>query len=95
MIVDAWKMAAAVEKVNTSKKSRIEIPMEYANDESQCVCHGGVWLALALDLLRKNSIDLSDFCFRMYQAILVGRNKHVNIMITGLSNCGKTFLLEP
>ena len=95
LMVDAWKMAAAVQNVSISKKSRIEILQEYANDETKCVCHGGVWLVLALDLLRKNHIDLNDFCSKMFRAIHVGRNKHVNIMITGPSNCGKTFLLEP
>lgn len=95
LIVDAWKMAAALQNVSTAKKSRVEILHEYADDETQCVCHGGVWLALAMDLLRKNQISLNDFCSKMFRAILVGRKKHVNIMITGPSNCGKTFLLEP
>lgn len=95
LLKDAWKMASSIEQVAEAKKSRLELLREFAGDENKCVCHGGVWLVLALDLLDKNNIPMQEFAERMYRAMVVGRQKHVNVMLIGPSNCGKTFLMEP
>ena len=95
LIQDAWKMASSVEQAVLAKKSRIQILQEKAADPENCVCNGGVWLVLALDLLEKNNIPHTLFAQRMYAAFDSGRQKHRNIMVTGTSNCGKTFLMEP
>jgi hypothetical protein len=80
---------------SSEKKSCVEILEEHLADEANCICNGGVWIALALDLLAKNDIPHQDFARTLYTAFNEGRKKHVNVMIIGTSNCGKTFLMEP
>jgi len=70
------------------------IEMLQQKSKSPCLCEGK-WLACAKDILLKNDILQKTFCDTVFQAIEKGRYKHLNILITGPVDCGKTFILNP
>ncbi len=77
-----------------SLKSRIQLLTESLNESCVEGCEKR-WLALALELLNKNGIDVSSYCNSIYQALKLGRGKHRNVYIHGNTNCGKTFMIAP
>ena len=96
LIRDSWRLARAGEEVLLQRKSRLDILKEYDADRTNCCCESlGTWLALAIDLCGKNNMNYREVGGAIYRCLVEGRKKHNNIIITGESNCGKTFLLEP
>ena len=55
----------------------------------------GKWLSCAREVLRRNGIDEHYFTQSVYELLEKGRGKFHNIMIVGVANCGKTFILNP
>ena len=53
------------------------------------------WLECALELVRLNNIDLLVFSDSLYNSLRCGRGKFRNIILVGLTNAGKTFMLKP
>ena len=63
--------------------------------ESQCSCKNeGEWETCALETLY-NDIPPLQFSTYAKELLLKGCGKHRNLMLTGPTNCGKTFLLNP
>ena len=58
-------------------------------------CTNKQWLNCATEVLRNNKIHPILFASALRDALLYGRGKFRNIIITGPANCGKTFLLKP
>ena len=79
----AWEMEGAKETLERQKKSRLELLEEAIRGE--CVEN---WLKCAREVLQRNGVEESYFAERVY-------GKYRNIMIVGVANCGKTFLLNP
>ena len=87
-----WEVETASDKIQRSKMSRLEILQQELSNP--CVCKGE-WLACALDILDKNSIERAVFADAVIKLFVMGRGKGRNIYITGPANCGKTFILDP
>ena len=96
LISDAWQMESSIGNVALKLKSRLDIVREISCDKGNCTCpQSGLWLALALDVLERNGIQMLDFSQALYLLLDAGRKKHRNIILVGERNCAKTFLLEP
>ena len=93
---ESHKLENAEEDVRLANTSRLDIVREISSDNGNCICpHGGLWLALAMDIFHKNGLPWKDFANAVYQLLESGRQKHKNLIIVGESNCAKTFLLDP
>ena len=70
--------------------SRIDLLKKAYNDK--CVCKGE-WLKCAKQILHKYIRSI--FADAVVKLLAMSRRKGRNIYITGLANCGKTFILDP
>ena len=87
-------MKGAAEEIKRSKLSR----MQMIRDATSKICEPGCekqWLTMALEVLQLNDINSFAFAAALRESFLRGRVKHVNIMITGPTNCGKSFMFKP
>lgn len=89
-----WKIEEASALVERESKSRMEIIHEFSNKTCVENCNGD-WLTCAREVLRNNNINIYVFSDALRQAIEKGRQKNVNILLVGPTNCGKSFLLNP
>ena len=87
-------MEKAEGELARSKMTRIELL--YSELGKTCVegCNGR-WLTMAEQVLRRNEIDLDEFAGAVRVLLREGRGKYGNMLLTGVANCGKTFLLNP
>ena len=92
LVQDAWTFEEAKSMIENEHINRVEMLQQ--KSQSQCLCEGK-WLACAKDILLKNDILRKTFCDTVFKAIEKGRYKHLNILITGPVDCGKTFILNP
>lgn len=94
LIETTWEMYNAQTRMERSEKSRMELlQMAYEED---CICETtGEWRLFAMELLSNNDINRETFTNSIKTALEKGRGKYRNIMLTGPTNCGKTFLLNP
>ena len=77
-----------------NSKSRIEILNKYANTACVENCNGE-WFLCVKEVLKNNSINLYVYAEAIHQCLKNRRQKENNIMLLGLTNCGKFFLLNP
>lgn len=92
LISKAWKMERAKGTLTDNGKSR----MSRIEDALAVPCSNDcTWLNAATEIMQLNGIDIAEFRGAVAGAIRNGRKKYNNIMLTGRSNCGKTFLLKP
>ena len=92
IISKTWKMQQAEEKMARKQQSRMERLAQYFSKACPPGCR---WLVLAEDVLKKNHINKEHFSEALKDLLENGRGKNRNILLTGPSNCGKTFLLAP
>lgn len=59
--------------------------------KKECSCNR---LNCAKDILTKNNIDYNTFGVGLQTTFEQGRERHVNIILHGPADCGKTFLLK-
>ena len=87
-------MEDAVGKVARSNVTRIEIIRE--SIQAECVenCNG-VWLRIADQVLRNNKLHPLVFLEALRTLKIKGWGKHINVIVIGPANCGKTFLFRP
>ena len=90
----AWELRNAQEKLDRSKKSRIELLHKASQGECVMGCDGQ-WLFCALEILKQNGIKKETFTKSIKELLDKGRSKFRNIMICGPANSGKTFILNP
>lgn len=90
----AWEMAGAQATLDREKRRRLEI-LEEARD-GPCVqgCRGQ-WKNQARDILSRNDIEPTTFADAVVSLLREGRGKYRNILISGPTNCGKSFLISP
>ena len=91
-ISTVWDTENADKILERKALSRMEI-LSKALD-SPCECDRQ-WLKCALELLERNNIEHEDFSFAVKELLQKGRGKGRNILLTGPTNFGKTFLLSP
>ena len=90
----AWEMAGAPEQLIRSRQTRLQRLQGAFNGECVQDCNKK-WLEMATNILSRNHIPKGDFTNAVYTLLEKGRGKYRNIIITGPSNCGKTFILNP
>ena len=95
LVTVTWRIENAQATVTRRHTDRIQIIRDI-NTSGVCVagCEGK-WFRSALEILRKNQVNLYHFADVIRQALVKGRQKNVNVMIIGPTNCGKSFLLNP
>ena len=93
-ISTAWEMAGAQAALDREKRRRLDILEDVRN--GQCVqgCRGQ-WYLQARDILSRNDIDDAVFAEAVVTLLREGRGKYRNILISGPTNCGKSFLISP
>ncbi len=90
----AWEMAEAEAALERAKLRRMDILNHTLQEDCVPGCNQQ-WLQQALDVLNRNSIPRHEFTQAVRHLLLEGRGKYRNIMITGPTNCGKSFMLQP
>ena len=94
LLKTTWEIEDASEVIKRRNANHMEVIRSYS--EKDCVANcNGIWLSSAKEVLDKNNIHVNSFAEAMRKSFTVGRRNHVNIMLTGESNCAKSFLLEP
>lgn len=94
VVQTAWDIENADATLQRSRKSRMLL-LEEAG-EGDCVngCDGQ-WRLCANEILYKSGIDVELFRTAVKDLLLRGRGKNRNLLLTGPTNCGKSFLLNP
>ncbi|XP_068676750.1 uncharacterized protein [Montipora foliosa] len=94
IVKTAWDMENADAILQRSRKSRMLL-LEEAG-EGDCVDGCDVqWRLCAEEILENNGIDVELFRTAVNELLLRGRGKNRNLLLTGPTNCGKSFLLNP
>ena len=94
IIATAWEMARAEAALERAQLRRIEILRQCLNTDCVPGCNQQ-WLHQAEDILQRNQIEKDDFSAAVETLLTEGRGQYRNIMITGPTNCGKSFILQP
>ena len=94
ILESAWEMEDAQKTLERQRKSRLQLLQEARLGECVENCNGD-WLVCAREVLERNGVEESYFAEQVYELLDKGRGKYRNIMIVGVANCGKTFLLDP
>ena len=75
--------------------TRLEILQQTLQEEC-AQGYSGRWVPImAYDILTRNSITFPKFAQAVHPLLDKGRGKYRNVYIKGLTNCGKTFILNP
>ena len=90
----AWEMETSNVDLQRAHKNRIDLLADAQQGECVENCNGQ-WPFCARKVLHRNRIDECYFIQSVNELLEKGRGKFRNIMIVGVANCGKTFLLNP
>ena len=90
----AKEFAESEERLARSKKTRIQILIEFQGANCVPDCEGR-WYTAAVTLMEHHGIMISAFATAIYTVLEKGRAKYQNIYIHGPANTGKTFILSP
>ena len=94
LIENTWEIQNAKATLERKKTSRMQV-LEKAR-LSSCVDGCDMeWYICSRDILHKNSIDPYVDADAIRDLLIHGRGKFKNVMITGPTNRGKTFMLKP
>ena len=80
--------------VRREEMERMEVVISYLEEPCIDGCNG-IWFKHAEEVLKNNAIEVNTFTEAMRNCLTKGRQKFNNIMLTGPTNCGKSFLLDP
>ena len=94
VISTAWEMAGAEEAIERAQMRRVDILRDSLHSDCVEGCDGA-WIRQAKDILSRNSIPEELFCTGVISLLHRGRGKYRNVLVTGPTNCGKTFILRP
>lgn len=96
LITKVWKAKDAKKQVASRLTSRMDKVQAALNEP--CVPQCGddeVWLEMAREVLHTNGVNAFVFAAAVRNLLRVGRSKKNNILITGPTDCAKTFVLRP
>ena len=90
-----WRVENAEATLARRKTQSLDLVRE-TFQSGACVegCQGS-WLTKATEVLANNAIEVNFFSAAIRNALVKGRRKNTNILLTGPTNCGKSFLLDP
>lgn len=94
LLDNTWKMENSTETLQRQKLDRIDLIRSAAKGECIEGCDGS-WYQCAEEVLILNKIHPILYAQAIRDLLIKGRGKGRNVMITGKSNCAKTFLLSP
>ena len=94
LISKAWLLKNASSSLALEKTTRLEKVRAAAAQNCIEGCNS-LWIKCALEVLAPNGIEPTIFASYIYELLTLGRGKFRNLMIYGLSNCAKTFILKP
>ena len=83
-----WKMNDASKNVQRTRASRMSILRAHLEKQCSPGCEGQ-WLVCAKQALQQNGIHLYCFASALHQLLEKGRQKRLNVLLVGLTNCGK------
>ena len=95
LVAVTWKIENAQEVVTRKQTDRFQI---ITRIKKSGVCSdecAGKWFRCAKEILQNNQVNMYYFARAIRQALKVGRQKNTNVLITGPTNCGKSFLFDP
>ena len=96
LITKTWKASTAKATLVRRQKSRMDCIEEALLLDCIPECRDDkVWLQLAREVLRNNSINAYVFAAAVRTLLRNGRQKGTNILLVGPHDSGKTFLLRP
>ena len=89
-------MSNAEKCVERISKSQLDIAMCFKDALCVQTFENSVkWMKCAREILRNNSINGFVYTAALRECLVKGRRKNNNIIITGPTNCGKSFMLNP
>ena len=94
LISAAWKLQTSVSTLEREKIPRTQIIENTSKEECIEGCQKQ-WLQCSQEVLTNNNIHPYVFAAALRDLLENGRGKFRNILLTGPTNCGKTFLLSP
>jgi len=94
LIATTWQLHNAPKVLERNNTPRLSIVRSHAAGVCGNSCNGS-WLVCARELLQKNGINLYVFANALREGLVKGRQKHINVILVGPTNCGKSFLLNP
>ena len=89
-----WELTEAPNELERQQASRYELLENAFTGDCVPSCNGR-WYRLGSEILVKNGIQVNEFAQAVRTLLIQGRGKYRNILLHGVSNCGKTFLLQP
>ena len=92
LLKDAWKIGNTDQLIRDENVDRIRTLGNFSSKSFVC---NGLWLKLVEENLLKNDNDYDEFAHSFHLPIKEGRGKHWNILLYGLADIEKTFLLQP
>ena len=100
LIDTVWAIENSEIEIKHCEKSRLEILREAKlkscdTDAELGIQWNGSWLGRVLETLRHNNIDRKEFSNIVLHILEYSQGKGKNIMICGLTNCAKSFILLP
>ena len=88
-----WELSEAPNRVIRLRQNRLQ-RLEAAYAKSCLPDCNKKWLELARNILVQNNVKISEFVGAVRLLLEKGRGKYRNILVTGPSNCGKSFILN-
>ena len=95
IIETVWEMKHADRDLANLNRDRMSVIYDTTTQMYTPGCEDGLWLSSAIELLNKNEIQAKAFAAALRTLLSKGRGKFRNILLVGLMNCEKTFLLQP
>jgi len=95
LISTTWRIDNAPAAMERDRIPLMEVVRR--NLQGECVqgCVEQQWYKSARQVLHSNQINTYAFADAVRQCLIKGRQKNINIMLVGPTNCGKSFLLNP
>ena len=89
-----WRLNHAPAVEERERMNRMDVVLSYLDKPCIDGCNGA-WIESALEVLAKNDINSYVFADAIRRCLTHGRKKSNNVILTGPTNCGKSFLLNP
>ena len=94
LIAKTWAMTEAEQVVQRKSKSCIAHLQSFLQNSCDPGCKEKTWLNMDLKILRNRDVNKFVFAVNFGELLWKGRDKNHNLIITGSSSCGKTFILN-